>query len=140
MTGINAIPRTYNGGGLAYISPQEAIWLRQMGGGVPTDPQTGQRNESQQLLGPGNIPSYDSPGFGSSISAMSGESMSPSKGSQGTYGFFAASNPQADAMAEFNRRINVPRGGPGYSGQGYRPGPVAGPAVVEEEEEPNVPT
>tara|TARA_R100000306_G_C4367759_1_gene138476 strand:- start:1026 stop:1775 length:750 start_codon:yes stop_codon:yes gene_type:complete len=29
-----------------------------MGGGVPTDPQTGQRNQSQQLLGPGNIPSF----------------------------------------------------------------------------------
>ena len=61
MTGITTIPRTHNGEGLAYISPQEAIWLRQMGGGVPTDPQTGQRNESQQLLGPGNIPSYQGP-------------------------------------------------------------------------------
>ena len=136
MTGITTIPRTHNGEGLAYISPQEAVWLRQMGGGVPTDPQTGQRNQSQQLLGPGNIPSFGSPGQGSAFGA-SGQATGGGGGSQGTYGGFAPSNTQAESMAEFSRRINTPRGGPGYSGypQGYRPGPVAAPAVVEEEPE-----
>jgi len=42
MNGINAIPRTHNGEGLAYISPGEAIWLRQRGGGVPPNDPSGQ--------------------------------------------------------------------------------------------------
>ena len=50
MTGITTIPRTHNGEGLAYISPQEAQMLRQQGGGVAPD--------GGQLQGPGGIPSF----------------------------------------------------------------------------------
>ena len=66
MNGINAIPRTHNGEGLAYISPEEAIWLRQMGGGVPANPQTGQLDPRGQLRGPGGIPSFQQGGEGGS--------------------------------------------------------------------------
>ena len=53
MTGITTIPRTHNGEGLAYISPQEAQMLRQQGGGVAPD--------GGQLQGPGGIPSFYGP-------------------------------------------------------------------------------
>ena len=54
MNGINAIPRTHNGEGLAYISPGEAIWLRQRGGGVPPNDPSGQITKF-------GIPSFQAP-------------------------------------------------------------------------------
>ena len=130
MNGINAIPRTHNGEGLAYISPEEAIWLRQMGGGVPTNPQTGQLDQTRQFIGPGNVPSFMG---------------DPSKGGQtGGGGHFSASPTQTASMEAFSSRNQGRGGAPNWltSGQ-YRQQPVAraAPAVVEEEpEEPNVPT
>jgi hypothetical protein len=126
MNGINAIPRTHNGEGLAYISPEEAIWLRQMGGGVPFNPQTGQLDQTRQSIGPGNIPSFI---VGGDTSGMA------SVGHVGT-GSTSSGHGQLGGMGG-------PGGAPNWvtSGQ-YRP-PVAraAPAVVEEEpEEPNVPT
>jgi len=77
MNGINAIPRTHNGEGLAYISPEEAIWLRQMGGGVPTNPQTGQLDQTRQAFGPGQIPSFVQSGGWGGLSYIDQSNLPP---------------------------------------------------------------
>ena len=158
MTGITTIPRTHNGEGLAYISPQEAVWLRQMGGGVPTDPQTGQRNQSQQLLGPGNVPTFVAgmgagvgSGQGSGGTASAGHGSSSSGTGPSSFGASFSANPFSASAFSGSGHGDAPAGGggPGHGGGGF-PGyrtpytygaPGARVAVVEEEEEePNVPT
>jgi len=71
MNGTNTIPRTHRGEGLAYISPEEAIWLRQMGGGIPQN-SAGQPDPRGQLRGPGGIPSFFAPNW-----VTSGEYRNP---------------------------------------------------------------
>lgn len=71
MNGTNIIPRTHNGEGLAYISPEEAIWLRQMGGGIDGN------------TGPGGIPSFafgTGSGVGTGFGAFGGMGVAGSTG------------------------------------------------------------
>ena len=42
VDGVTTIPRTYDGESLAYISPEEALRLRERGGGVPPNDPSGQ--------------------------------------------------------------------------------------------------
>ena len=142
MTGITTIPRTYNGEGLAYISPGEAAWLRQMGGGVPTDPQTGQRNQSQQLLGPGNVPSFwGAGGFGSVGSATMGTNVSsPPSLSAGTLGggggTVGGPGPSGGQFGTGGGPPSQHYGGPSNLVQRQiQQGVGAAPAVAEEEPE-----
>ena len=56
VDGVNTIPRTHGGESLAYISPEEASYLREIGGGVPTN------NPSGQITKFG-IPSFEAPNW-----------------------------------------------------------------------------
>ena len=160
MTGITTIPRTHNGEGLAYISPEEAIWLRQMGGGVPTDPQTGQRNQSQQLLGPGNVPSFFATAAGAAQMGYGGQGgqagAGGGRGTQNTPTTFAQSfnmNPFSPTAFSGSGHGDAPAGGGGPPSQHYggpsnlvqrqiQQGVGAAPAVAElvDEEGRSLPT
>ena len=54
VDGVTTIPRTHDGESLAYISPEEALRLREMGGGVPPNDPSGQITKF-------GIPSFNAP-------------------------------------------------------------------------------
>jgi len=56
VDGGTTIPRTYQGESLAYISDEEALRLREKGGGVPPNDPSGQITKF-------GIPSFDAPGW-----------------------------------------------------------------------------
>jgi len=148
MNGINAIPRTHNGEGLAYISPEEAMWLRQMGGGVPTNPQTGQPNpinaqtgQPNQLLGPGDVPSFafgTGTGIGTGFGAYGGMGVA---GSTGIGAGIGATGLGVGPSVPGGAGISA-GGAPNWltSGQYQQPGGGVAPAVEEEEPYSNEPT